>query len=56
MSCLYKNQQWLYKTYVEDKTKVEDIAKECNVTTDTIYKWLDKYKIPRRTHKAIEVV
>lgn len=52
---LYKNEEWIYNSYIINKSKIEDIAKECNVTTDTIYRWLDKYKIPRRTNKSIEV-
>jgi hypothetical protein len=56
MDYKYKDEKWLVENYVKNKIKIEDIAKECNVSTDTIYRWLDKYKIPRRTNKSIEVV
>ena len=52
----YKDKSWITKAYVEDKRKIEDIATECNVSSDTIYRWLDKYSIPRRTSKSLEVI
>ena len=52
----YKDKSWITKAYVEDKRKIEDIATECNVSSDTIYRWLDKYSIPRRISKSLEVI
>jgi DNA-binding phage protein len=37
---LYKSKDWLYRRYVVQKKTMEEIAKECNVTTMTIYRAL----------------
>jgi DNA-binding MurR/RpiR family transcriptional regulator len=36
----YQNKDWLYKRYTVQKKSIEDIAKECGVTTMTIYRAL----------------
>ncbi len=37
---LYKSKDWLYRRYVVQRKTMEEIAKECNVTTMTIYRAL----------------
>jgi DNA-binding phage protein len=37
---LYKSKDWLYRRYIVQKKTMEEIAKECNVTTMTIYRSL----------------
>ena len=37
---LYKSKDWLYRRYVVQKKTMEEIAKECGVTTMTIYRAL----------------
>ena len=36
----YQNREWLYKRYMVQKKSIDDIAKECGVTTMTIYRAL----------------
>ena len=36
----YKNKDWLYRRYVVQKKSMDEIAKECSVTTMTIYRYL----------------
>ena len=36
----YKNKDWLYRRYVVQKKSMDEIAKECSVTTMTIYRSL----------------
>ena len=40
---LYQNSAWMRKRYIIDRKKPEDIAKECNTSTETIYLWLEKH-------------
>ena len=40
---LYTNVSWLKKRYQLDKKTPQDIAKECGVSTATIYVYLDKF-------------
>ena len=37
---LYKSKDWLYRRYVVQRKSMEEIAKECGVTTMTIYRAL----------------
>lgn len=37
---LYKSKEWLYRRYVVQKKTMEEIAKECKVTTMTIHRAL----------------
>ena len=37
---LYKSKEWLYRRYVVQKKTMEEIPKECGVTTMTIYRAL----------------
>ena len=41
----YMSKDWLYLRYVIQKVSVEDIAKECETATLTIYRYLWKHKI-----------
>jgi DNA-binding MurR/RpiR family transcriptional regulator len=40
---LYESQTWLYRRYVVQKKTMEDIAKECGVSTMTIHRALKKF-------------
>lgn len=42
---LYKSKDWLYRRYVVQKKSMEEIAKECRVTTMTIYRQLKDFGI-----------
>lgn len=37
---LYKSKDWLYRRYIVQKKTMQEIAKECGVTTMTIYRSL----------------
>jgi len=41
----YKNKEWLYKRYIEEKLSAIKIAKICEVGDTTIYRWLKRYNI-----------
>lgn len=49
---LYKNKEWLYQKYVVDNIPMQQLANDLGVCTDTIYKWLDKFEIPRKTKRG----
>jgi hypothetical protein len=42
---LYTNESWLRKRFHLDKKTPEEIAKECGVSVETIYVYLDKHKL-----------
>lgn len=47
----YQSKAWLTKRYVVDKKTVQDIAKECSVSIQTIQNYLEKFNLiknPRR--------
>lgn len=46
---LYKNKDWLYQKYIIEKMSISQIRKECNVSYDTIYYFLKKFKIGIRS-------
>lgn len=41
---------WLREQYVDKKRTGQDIADECGVAFQTVFKWLHKYNIPVRSH------
>lgn len=43
----YTDKNWLINQYVTQEIEIEDIAKNCKVTTTTIIRWLDEYRIYR---------
>lgn len=45
----YRSREWLRKRYVIDKKSLEEIAKECGVTTMTVYNWLKKFDLIRES-------
>lgn len=47
----YKSEAWLRKRYVMDKKTVDEIAKECNVTSMTIFNWLKKFGLVRESRQ-----
>lgn len=46
---LYQNREWLYNKYWEEKLSLHQIAKLCNVSDQTILKYMNKFKISRRS-------
>jgi hypothetical protein len=44
----YHDEEWLREKYVVEGLSGNEIGKLCDVTPDTIYKWLDKHDIERR--------
>ena len=48
----YKNEIWLKHVYLIEKWSVEEIAKQCNVSAETIYVHLNKYGITKGTRNA----
>lgn len=40
---LYTNESWLRKRFVFDKKTPQEIAKECQVSIETIYVYLAKF-------------
>lgn len=46
---LYRDESWLRTKYCDERLSGPTIAKLCNVGKSTIYKWLEKYNIPKRT-------
>jgi len=44
---LYKNKAWLTKRYQIDKKTIEEIAKECSTSHQTIYRYLVEYGLIR---------
>jgi len=40
---LYESYAWLYKKYVQENRKIEDIAKEAGVSKITIRRYLKKH-------------
>ncbi len=47
MAKLYQSRAWLTKRYVVDKKTVEEIAKECNTSHQTIYRYLVEFGLIR---------
>lgn len=41
----YKQRDWLYKKYVEERLSASCIAEECDVSSTTIFNYLKKYNI-----------
>ena len=46
-SKLYTNEVWLKKRYHMDKKSPEDIAKECGVSVQLIYRQLKKFGLKK---------
>jgi predicted DNA-binding protein YlxM (UPF0122 family) len=51
MSKLYENKSYLTKRYLVDKKSLEEIAKECGVSHQTIYSYLVTYNLIRDPRK-----
>ena len=43
MAKLYQSRAWLTKRYVIDKKTIQEIAKECNTSHQTIYRYLVEF-------------
>jgi hypothetical protein len=46
----YHNREWLKYKYINEKLNACQIAKICNVNSETIYNWLRKFHIPIRSY------
>jgi len=46
---MYKNKEWLYNKYINEKLSSNEIGKECNVKHQTIIRMLRKHDIPVRS-------
>ena len=46
---LYRDRDWLYNEYCTLNTPIDEIAIKCNTTTDVLYDWINKYKLPKRS-------
>lgn len=45
----YKNKEWLYQKYILEEKSIYQIADLCKCDAMTIWKWLKKFEIPRRS-------
>ena len=45
----YRNKNWLYNEYIVLGKGTKQIAKYCQVSSSTIWRWLKKFEIPIRT-------
>lgn len=48
MADLYKSEIWLRRKYLVEKKTPEEIAKICNTSHMTIYRYLDKYGLKKK--------
>lgn len=51
MAKLYENKNYLTKRYVIEKKSLQEIAEECNVSHQTIYRYLVKHGLIREQRK-----
>ena len=47
MAKLYQNKAWLTKRYVVEKKTVNEIAKECGTSHQTVYRYLVEFGLIR---------
>jgi len=47
----YKDREWLSNKYYEEDVSVPEIADECDVKSQTIYYWMDKFGLERDATK-----
>lgn len=48
-SMLLRNKKWLYQNYIEEQKSTCQIANELTCPASTIFNWLEKHNIPRRS-------
>lgn len=53
---LYKNPEWLKEQYWEKELSIAELSKIAQVSYHTIYYWMDKNKIARRTISESNIV
>jgi len=51
MAKLYESKAYLTKRYLVEKKSLEEIAKECGVSHQTIYRYLVKHSLIRAPRK-----
>jgi predicted DNA-binding protein YlxM (UPF0122 family) len=51
MAKLYENKAYLTKRYCIEKKSLEEIAKECGVSHQTVYRYLTKFGLIREQRK-----
>lgn len=52
---LYEDKDWLHQKYWIEKLPIEKIANICNCSGETVYTWLHRFNIKRRTHKEASI-
>jgi len=45
----YNDKQWIHNQYWNERKSIREISDECNVSQSTIFSYMKKFKIPRRT-------
>lgn len=50
----YMNKKWLHDQYINQKKSIPKIPKICNCGTTTIWRWLKKFNIQRRTLSEVK--
>jgi hypothetical protein len=51
MAKLYQSKTWLTKRYIIDRKTVDEIAKECYTSYQTIYRYLVEFDLIRNQRK-----
>jgi transposase len=51
----FANKEWLREQYHEQKKSALEIADECEVVTSTIYSWMDRHGIERRSYSEMQM-
>jgi hypothetical protein len=51
MKKLYQSKTWLTKRYIIDRKNIEDIAKECETSHQTVYRYLVEFDLIRNQRK-----
>ena len=51
MKKLYRSKTWLTKRYIIDRKTIEDIAKECETSHQTVYRYLVEFDLIRNQRK-----
>lgn len=49
----YRDKDWLYKQYIEEKKTQKEISKICQVHPETIRRWMNRFSIPKKSQSEI---
>ena len=50
---LLQSEDWLQNEYVKGRKSIKEIARNLNVSDNTVSQWLDKHKIPRKNYSEL---